>query len=269
MTNLSIGRYIEEWNDFSRHECFGEWDWVTLFSITLTFNSGSVLHSGFQFSQLYRVYLRSSNSAPLHTVTFWGNCPNLQILNKFLHISARSYLREACFNLASRVEVWRWIFVGNAKCSEILHRFLLTSFCGECAESFVFTAFSVAVNYFFFTAWCDELFFSPHLAVKKTIHHLKERREKQIIHRDTPHSPQTDIRNTRWKIFFFQRISPHFLQKLTVSSINSRLNFCYLNKRFSWTFFSNQASSDSSLQTISISTYFFTVALLRAWPIII
>ena len=56
-------------------------------------------------------------------------------------------------------------------------------------------------------------FLSPHLAVKKIIHRIKrwkriiqrhrERGEKKLIHRDSPHSPQKDVRNTRWKLFFF------------------------------------------------------------------
>ena len=36
-------------------------------------------------------------------------------------------------------------------------------------------------------------------------------RWKKIIHRDSPHSPQKDVRNTRWKLFF----SPHFTAFLT------------------------------------------------------
>ena len=32
-------------------------------------------------------------------------------------------------------------------------------------------------------------------------------RWKKIIHRNSPHSPQKNVRNTRWKLFFFHRIS--------------------------------------------------------------
>ena len=78
----------------------------------------------------------------------------------------------------------------------------------------------------------------------------------KIIHRDSPHSPRKDVRNTRWKLFF----SPHFTAFLTkihrVFYEFTLLNFSYLNQRFSWLFLSNQASSDSSLQTISISNNF-------------
>ena len=40
-------------------------------------------------------------------------------------------------------------------------------------------------------------------------------RWKLIIHRDSPRSPQKDVRNRRWKSFFFHRISPHFLRNFT------------------------------------------------------
>ena len=41
---------------------------------------------------------------------------------------------------------------------------------------------------------------------------ILRKRWKLIIHRDSPHSPQKDVRNTRWKLCFFL---PHFTAFLT------------------------------------------------------
>ena len=40
---------------------------------------------------------------------------------------------------------------------------------------------------------------------------IQKTRWKKIIHRDSPHSPQKDVRNTRWNFF----LSPHFTAFLT------------------------------------------------------
>ena len=78
----------------------------------------------------------------------------------------------------------------------------------------------------------------------------------KIIQRDSPHSPQKDVRNTRWKLFFFtafHRISYEnspcllWIHPAELFLSESALQLIFL---------SNQASSDSSLQTISISNNF-------------
>ena len=45
---------------------------------------------------------------------------------------------------------------------------------------------------------------------------IQKTRWKWTFHCDSPHSSQKDLKNTLWKIFFFHRISPHFLRKFTV-----------------------------------------------------
>ena len=57
---------------------------------------------------------------------------------------------------------------------------------------------------FFFTARCGEKKIIDRIKRwKRRIHRHRECGEKKIIHRDSPHSPQKDVRNTRWKLFFF------------------------------------------------------------------
>ena len=104
-------------------------------------------------------------------------------------------------------------------------------------ELFFFTAFSVAVNYSFSPLNAmNYFFFTASSGEKKKFNRHQERGEKKI-HRDSPHSPQKDVRNTRWKLFFF---SPHFTAFLTknhrVFYEFTLLNLSYLNQRFSWFF---------------------------------
>ena len=93
---------------------------------------------------------------------------------------------DCVWNCITRVEVWLWIFVRNA----VKWVKFRTSFCGAVKKKY-FTKLSGVT--------------ATENAVKKK------------IHRDSPHSPQKDVRNTRWKLFFFHRIS----QQFTVSSMNS------------------------------------------------